>query len=296
MNIRQMLDVTTLISAHSSNLIELGLEIPQDALHRYWSCSRGRLRIWLSRLEAYPQEVTNATDNQRAAVSQRTMLLLNELFATELVTRVWGAILTACDRRRTHCDAELIARNVLMGHMEARQKGLRIMVNGPHVTLEQIAEVDSLRRRVERWTDLLLGHLVKQHGMGDFAFDVERSLDFGTTQLEEPCGPRRNQVWQLYRICLGGAFPEVNPPNRLHERFRIEIVRTMLACFPAEIFHESGPLKSNWLRQIAAETMEGPPRAGICTALRPAPHAPQANAADNSAATYSKLRRTSEEV
>lgn len=294
MTLRQMLEATTLISAHSSSLIELGQTLPQDALHRYWSCSRARLRIWTNRFDACTRESASCGADERSAQWEKTESLFNEVFVTELVTRVWGAILTACDRRQMLCDAELIARNVLLGHQEVRQKALRIMLNGPHITLDQIAQVDCLRRRVERWTDLLLGHLVIQYGMHDFAFDAARSFDFGTTQLAQPRGPRRDQVWQLYLLCLTGGFADISRPHPLHEKFRAEIIKTMLACFPAELFSEEGPLKSTWFRLVTQPTIqERPPRPGEQQRLRPStPAQPAKLAAPTPMPTpFPKLRR-----
>lgn len=252
MNTIQMLELTTIFSAQSSSLIDLGLALPPDALQRYWSCSRARLRIWGQWLDRYPQDAAATSAAERPDLRERTTGLLNELFVSELVTRVAGAVFTACDRRSSTCDAELVARNVLAAHQDVRQKGLKLMLDGPHVTLEQIAVIDCVRRRVERWTDLLLGHLVLQHGMHAFAFEPERALDFGTTQVEQPSSPRRNQVWQLYILCLQGAFADVHAAHPLFDQFRLQIARAMLACFPPELFGDDGLLKSAWLRRLDA--------------------------------------------
>lgn len=262
-----MVELTALMSAYGPNLIASPLAPPRDSLLRYWSCFKGAQRRWLDALHAWPRDVQQASPPERTALWEQTEPVLIEVFINEMPARVWGAILTASDRTRGICDAEPIARNILLGQMEVRQRALHLMVHGPHVTLDQIAAIDRLRRRIERWTDLFLGHLVKRYGLGDFAVDVERALDFGEEQLQAAGNPQERPIWDLYFVCLHAAFPEISPSRRFDEQFRLEICRSMLAAFPSDAFREAGPLKSTWLARLTRSSADqrNPSRSPVFT-------------------------------
>lgn len=271
MTLRQLIELTAIASINSPHVIESPAGPPRDALTRYWGCFKAAQRNWLNRLAAYPGEANCVSASERPKLWQRTEPILSEVFATELVARVWGAILTAGDRLRGTCDAEPFARNVLLGQLEARHLALRLMVNGPHVTLDQIAGLDRLRRKLERWTDLLLGHISKRFGLTDFPFDFERSLEYGEDQLQTGYDPRRSQIWDLYLLSLHAAFPATPAPAGVAESIRREIIASIYAAFPSVAFFGDGPFKSIGLGRIEREGFlrEGPPDASALVTVSP---------------------------
>jgi len=270
LNLRQIVELTAIVSAHSPNLIEASEPISHDALRRYEDLSQVRIRNWLEALDDLPREIVEAPAARRHLVWQRAEATLVDVLAGGLVARVWGAVLTACDRSRRSLAAEKIARTALAGQMQAQQGVLRLLVDGPHLTLERVVALDRLRRKIERWTDLLLGHLVRRHALGDFAFDLERSLDFGEEQLREIWEPRHNRIWDLYFVCLRSAFPDTELPGGIQGEWREDLVHSILGCFPPELFLDDGVLRSVRLNRLlnAAARREGPPRPARSTAAR----------------------------
>jgi len=260
-NLRQIVELTGIISAHSFNLIEARGRIPRAALARYGEYSEARARLWSTALEELPRQVTRASPRERPLVWGRAEGMLIDVLAGGLVARVWGAVLTSCDRARRTIAAEKLARSALSRQLQAQCKVLELMVAGPHLTLDRAAGLDRLRRKIERWTDLWLGHLVGRFALTDFAFDLERALDFGQEQLGESWEPRRQNVWQLYFICLHSAFPGIPLPGGEHDALRNDLFRSILACFPRELFLDDGRLKSIRLQRLmnGASRPEGPP-------------------------------------
>lgn len=211
-------------------------------------------------IDAYPRAVLQASHEQRQNVWQSTEPIIVDVLSTELLTRLWGAVLIAKDRAAGRFDAEPVARDVLLLHLDARQKVLRLLVDGPFVTLEQTARLDRLRRRIERWTDLLLGHILRKHPLGDFAFNFERALDFGEEQLQDRRGSQIQTIWELYLLCLRTSFPAEPLPEGFSGALRLEIMRAVLACFPPGMFFDEGPIKSTRIGQLLGEVgLEGPP-------------------------------------
>lgn len=265
LTIRQLIELTALASIYSPHVIESPVSPPREALTRYWGCFKAAQRMWINRLAAYPEEANAAAASERPQVWARTEPVLTEVFVTELVARVWGAILTAGDRARGVCEAEPLARNALIGQLEARKLALRLMVNGPHVSLDQIAALDRLRRRLERWTDVLLGHVVKRFGLADFAFDADRAFEFGEDQLQAGDDPQRTQIWDLYLLGLHAGIPDTPAPTPIAESVRKELIETIFAAFPPDAFHDDGPLQSIRLGRITRGSIfrDGPPELAV---------------------------------
>jgi hypothetical protein len=261
LNLRQFVELVGIVSAHSPNLIESRRPLSRDPLERYGDFSQVRIRNWLSALDDLPREVAATPLTLRPFVWQRAEVTLVDIFAGGLAARVWGAVLTACSRARRDLPAEKIARSALAGQLRAQTGALQLLLEGPCLTGERRAGLDKLRRRIERWTDLFLGHLVGRYALGDFAYDLDRALDFGQEQLRESWGPRQNRIWDLYFLCLNSVFPDDKLPGGIQAEWREELLHSILGCFPPEMFVEEGPLKSVRLQRFlnTGTLREGPP-------------------------------------
>jgi hypothetical protein len=255
-NLRALVELTAMISAHSPNLIESGARLPIDPLQRYWSCSRAQGRLWLSRLTDFPAEVATAPAERRLFLWQRMQPLVADVFAGDLTARVWGAVLAARDCQSGEICAGPIARSVLLQHESVRRRVLQLMLESPGFSAEDFSRLDRLRRRLERWNDVFVGHLVRRYGLSEFAFDPERAYEFGDEQLADSWETGDFQVWDMYLVCLRSVLPEASLPGGRLADLRHEIARTMLAAFPREAFLEFGPLKSVRLRRL----LSGNPR------------------------------------
>ena len=272
MKLGQLIEFAAIVSADSPNLIEASFLISDESLQRYDHWSRLRFCDWLSELDVLPREIAAAPAGKRADIWKQAEPLLIDVLAAGLVSRVWGAVLTACDRSRRTFSAEKLARNVLAEQTVVQQRVLRLMVDGPYLTLERVVGLDRIRRRIERWTDLLAGHVIRRYGLADFAFDVERALDFGEEQLRN-WGPQREPIWELYFVCLRSNFPDVPLPGGIQAQWRDEVFRSILQCLPGALFIDDGRLRSVRLQRLlnASTLPEGPPPAASFPRSLPSP-------------------------
>ena len=161
--------------------------------------------------------------------------MIEEILCAEVLTRVWGATLTALGHRRCDGRIEPIVRNVLNGHLEARRRALELLVDGPRIPWEDAAELDSLRRRAERWTDLLVAPLVLEHDVHDFAFDAKRSADFA--EAFATCDSAKNQsaAWSVLMPSLRLIFRRHDKPAP-HWEENQRIASALVKCFPEGLF------------------------------------------------------------
>lgn len=270
LTLQQVAEAMTLISAHSLQVIGNPSPLPRDALMRYWSCAHARLKDCRRTVRAYHDRCRTASPLERHLLWDQADSAVREVFISDLLCRTWGAILVACDQSRGIHDSEPIARHVLLRQMEVRQEVLLLMIEGQGIPMDRILQLDRIRRRLERWTDLVLGHLLKRFDLKDFAFDEQRALDFGREQMEAWNTNQHDRMWQLYLLCIRGGFAEQSVPMERHGQLRLESLRAMLACFTEDAFRDEGPLKTPWLARLTRSLAlrEGPPAvAGLLHAL-----------------------------
>jgi len=266
LELRDLLKLAAFVSVYSPHVIESPRELPAAALEQYWHASRNRNHSWIRRLQPRPSSPTSA----KHLCWNQTRRLVTEVFVSEVLTRVWTSVLVASDRRQAIRYAEPIARSVLVGHLEARRCCLELMVNGADVPLHELIELDRIRRRAERWTDVLLGPLVRQYPVSEFAFDTQRAADFARDLAGR--GPS-HLVWTLVLAGVQLAFaddrpggpvvdsPQAAQPSGVTSKGgslptssaglvsdvasdQLAIVQAILACFPADAFTEDGVFKS----------------------------------------------------
>lgn len=244
MHARELVELAALISAQGPALAKGSAPIPAGSVEQYWAASKIRLDRWARMLKEFSQEVAN---DQRQAASDRLATIVEEILMTEILTRVWGAAMAGYDRRRGTSSAEPIARSVMIGHMEARHRTLTILVQGRGLDRDAVARLNDLRRRVERWTDLLLANLLGPDEVGEYAIEPERAREFAEDVHRDGNQP----PWTLVTASLRAAFPRglsASPNGDLNER----IASSILGCFPADVFEATGLFRSLWLMRLMA--------------------------------------------
>ncbi len=253
MHTRQLVEVAALVAAHGPVLIEGPAEISPSSLEQYWVTSKCRCDRWLRAVKRLAN--SDAGDpEQRAAAAAEIRPLLEEIFLGEMVLRIWTAVLYAYDRRRGSNDAEPIAQNVLASHLEVRTRALVLLVHSPLLDGNEAVLLNRLRRRMERWTDLLLGYLDGEYKVSELGFDAARVVEFSTDLRQQPRSAARRQAWGLTLAALRLAFEHglaAESPNPVANH---DIAASILACFPADLFESTGMLRALWLVRLARTT------------------------------------------
>jgi len=178
--------------------------------------------------------------------------LFQEILAAELVCRIAAAAAAAHDTRRGEAELEPVARSVFTAHLEVRAKVLQLLLTGERQEVPAAKQLNDLRRRIERWTDLLLAHLATFTSVHDFAFEPNRAADFaddlrsGSSDEERQLG--QELLFASFRGSLLAHLTAASPNADLNET----IGRSLTALFgdaPAETVGESG-----WLARISRMT------------------------------------------
>src|SRR5262249_34885153 len=202
---RELVDVAGLVALHGPLLASGGQSPNATHLEQYWSTSRIRFESWSRALKAY-----SALDLKDELFDHdlwiETRAAIDGIFRSEILSRVFGAVLVACDQKRGGSLAEPIARSVLAAHMEARHRALALLVHGRGVSTPQAVAINRLRRRAERWSDVLIGGLMHLGDVSGFAVEPDRAQDFSADLARHADAPKHQQAWRLTLVSLRNAF------------------------------------------------------------------------------------------
>jgi hypothetical protein len=244
--------------------------LPPNSTHleQYRSSSRSRFDNWSRDLKSYSAlNLQDSRQNLDRWIEVRAAL--DEILTSEILTRVWSAVLVACDRSAGASLAEPIARSVLASHLEARHRALELLVHGRGVSTPQAVALNRLRRRAERWTDVLVGGLLHLADVREFAVEPERAEDFAADLALRRSHPGGLHAWRMTLVSLHNAFRAGLSPLAANPDANARITASILGCFPADLFDSTGLFQSLWMLRLAANTSDV--QGMISDLLRPGP-------------------------
>jgi hypothetical protein len=254
MHASELAQLAALVAHHTPTLVRTAEPIGEANLEQYWVASKCRLDGWLRALKAHEVRVAGAPPRERPGYWRVVRPLLDEILLSETLTRVWAAVGCAIDHRGGVGDIEPIGRSVMVGHLEARNRALQLIVFGQGLAADEAVSLNRLRRRVERWTDLMLGYVLLEHPATDFVFDRSRALDFAEDLRHERRDGTDGRAWELVLSSLQAAFQTQQRQPAAMAAQNQEIAAAVVGCLEPDLFDAQGVLKSLWhvrLTQVA---------------------------------------------
>ena len=251
MHARDLVELAALVAVHSPVLVHGSGRLPQSAFEDYWIASRCRLDRW-TRLLRRLADAGTQLPIPAPLHWVRVQPVLEEILASELLTRLWTATCIAYDRCRDEEELAPIARNVFHGHLEARRRLLQLLADGRAIELAHAVSLNKLRLRVERWTDMLLAHLARDVDVTEFAFEPDRAAEFADDLSHEAVAVERQFTCQLILSSLRAAFQtdlaDRSPNLDLNRRLGSAI----LGCFREDLFDVTRLVKPLWVERLSA--------------------------------------------
>jgi small-conductance mechanosensitive channel len=250
MHARELAELAALVAVHSPVIAQGRGRVPHSSTEQYWAASKCRLDRWGRLLR---QLAAAAGEPQRPATLAwpRVRPVLEEILVTELLTRMWTAAAAAYDAVHGDQDLEPIARNILAGHLDARRRLLGLLADGRAIQLPEAVKLNHLRRRVERWNDMLLAHLAQHIDIGEFAFEPQRARDFAEDLDQQSASVERRFTCQLVLVSMRASFSEGLTEHSPNGDLNRRIGSAVLAAFRDEISDSTGLVKSLWLERIS---------------------------------------------
>lgn len=256
MHARELVEFAALLASNGPAIIGHAVRLSDTGLEQYWSASRCRHERWSRSLKTFSYDLQFAKAKELAARWADFRNVLEEILTSEVLTRIWGAVCCGYERRRGLDEASPLVRNVIAGHLEARNRALNLMVYGRGLRVEEAVLLNRMRRRNERWNDMLLGYLQKSAEVGEFAFSTARVKEFAA---DAQASIHPETAWSLLLASLRIAYQRHMCPSSPNEDLNRRVAAGILACLPGELFESTGTIKSLWLlrMQHAATDTQG---------------------------------------
>jgi len=246
----ELVEVAGLVALQGPLLVDGGPVIHPSHLEQYWISAKCRSENWHRTLKLARENRDDTRPPTDRMVELRATL--DEIFLSEMLTRVWTAALVAHDRRWSLQTAEPLARSALDSQLEARHRALALLLEEHSLGTRQVVALNRLRRRVERWTDVLIGGLWHIGDTAEFAIDPERAADFAADLAWRRSQAGGKQAWRLTLLALRNAFRKGHSPVAANPDANARVTASILGCFQAELFDSIGLFQSLWMMRLTA--------------------------------------------
>jgi hypothetical protein len=249
MHVRELVELAAVVAVHSPAFARQGNAVPQAAIEQYWVASKCRIDRWLRLL----RRLTNAADEfplPAALAWPRVQPVLEEILASELLTRIWTAAAVAHDENRSDENLAPIARNIWLSHLDARRRLLALIAEGRSIGPERGQTLDRLRRRMERWSDMLLAHFSPLIDTAEFAVDAARARDFADDLIPHASAAERMLTCQIVQASLSASLaPSLHRQSPSADLNR-QIASAILACLPESLTPSGEVASTLWLERL----------------------------------------------
>ncbi len=177
MHARDLIELASFVAAEGSTLLGSVRRISPDAMAQYWMGSKCRLDRWGRTLREFRRQQVIGPGHAETAWSGMRGVC-EEVLASEMLVRVWSCVMLTLEAKLGGNEAKPLVKSVLDGHLEATNRVLNLLSVPALVSSRSAAELNRLRRLVERWTDLILGRLGPPFDFTALAYDAARAQDF----------------------------------------------------------------------------------------------------------------------
>lgn len=242
MQTAELVELATLAAVHGPTLIVGATGTSLVGLEDYWSVSKCRFDRWGTALGRLRRGEKPLFDDGPGTVRG----LIEEILGSEVLTRIWTAIVTVFDRRRDAQDNEIIVRSVYIGHQELRRRALKLLLGGPGLTSSEAVALNRLRHRLEQWTDMLLALPAVNDDVHEFAFESDRMRAHAAELKDDPTGEKAAFLQTTIRTFATRAFHESAPCADLNLR----LATSVLGGFAPELFDSCGVIRSLWMMRL----------------------------------------------
>jgi len=271
MHARELAQLATVVATHAPVLYRTNGKLSATSLDQYWTASKCRLDRWAKSLKTHSTVIEGASPRKQASHWATVRPFLEEILTSEVLTRVWTAVAIAYDQSRGTNEIEPVARSVMVGHLEARHRALTLMIFGQGVEANEAVMLNRLRRRTERWTDLLLSRIMIDYDVSELAFDRNRVHEFASDLRHEQRTGVAAHAWPLVIASLRAAFQKGISPIPACADLNDRIAGGILACFGPEMFDATGLPQSLWQIRLTNVTDDTAGMLEELLATEPAP-------------------------
>jgi len=245
-NQRDLAESAAIIARHAELIVHSDHPLDSALIEEYWVASRRRWKSWNAR------EVLSTSFAESSQLAE-------EIMVAEMPARVWTAVYYGHCQHHSNPDGLRLIRQALRWHVEARQATIQGLIDTYNRTeLTGLLRLDRVRRRVERWTDLLIGTITR-HGVAlHLAFDPDRCRNNAESMQNNPAA---EAIWPLTIAGLTRSFSTAPKFVEDSARHHTAVLKSQLAAFPLGAFRNDGRPLSAPLNRVVQKLFDRIPHA-----------------------------------
>ncbi len=256
MHANDTVEVAGVVATQATALVTDRQRLSASSLSGYWHASRDRLETWAACLSAHRRRAGSECPATSTDIDLRSLRVIHDLFATELLTRVWTCVMAGSDAAHrenvfTPCHGIFASHRDLA--RQAIDETVQVLHHDGYATSsiqQEAVELMRFRSRVERWTDLLIGFLVVRFGDARYAFEPDRARDFAVDIRRHGQLGRSREAWELTLQSLRLAFQNRRLGHSPHADDHRRVAKHILACFDPTLVDSVGILDSLWVTRL----------------------------------------------
>jgi hypothetical protein len=249
MQTAELVELAVVIVRQAPTLPLVESTVGLGGIENYWAASKCRFDRWGRTLKQLGDGDRQAFEAGGATVRG----LIEEILGSEVLTRVWTAVVAAFDRKRGTQDNDIVVRSVYIGHLEMRHRVLKLLCEGTSLPWRDAVDMNRLRRRTELWTDMLLAPLSARGEAREFAFEPDRLRQFaddlspGGAVAADGCDPAG-----FLEISVQAAAKSSLRTRSPNDDLNRSVASAVLEAFPSHLFDAHGLFRSIWMLRLAA--------------------------------------------
>ena len=239
---------------HATRLVELAAIVAEQhhficrqpigpdewAADQFWVICRARLNEWARLLRNAESIKQFSAGFDATRFWADTQPVIEEVFFSEICTRVWCATLSVIEQQGQPGELDPIARSVFVSSLEARRRALRLILFAKGLPGVATSSVNQLRMQCEVWTDYLLSELGDTQLVQQYCFDRLRLKRIEQTRQNQThlrtAKFRRSARFLAMRYALT-TYPA---GHAICGELNSEIASVIISCLPSAAFDGSG--------------------------------------------------------
>ena len=241
MNQRDLAEAAAILARHADLIIDCDHPLDSSLIEEYWVASRRRWKSWSNR------EFASTSFNESSQLAE-------EIMVAEMPTRVWTAAYYVHCLNHRNPDGLRLVRQAFQWQVEARQSVIHGMIDTYHrVEVSSLLRLDRVRRRVERWTDFLIGTITRYGVALNLAFDPDRCRNNAEAMQDNPTA---EAIWPLTIAGLTRSFSTTPRFSEESARCNTAVLQAQLAALPPGAFRNDGRPFSSPMNRVVQRLLD----------------------------------------
>lgn len=254
MHASQLAEIASWTAVYSETLVFGQQEQSELVAKEYWTASKSRLNRWVTALRMFQDDLNDENRSHDPWPAIETVV--QEILISEFMTRIFSATVLAHDWYQGTDELHGLAHSIHVSHIEAKNRAIRVLLAGQADNEVVFDRLNTLRRKIERWTDLFLAQVPNLVTARMFGFDSNRVSDFFNEQRHHR-GPEFSRRQHILMASFASEMKKYCSSYSANPSLNSRIGSGVMSCFPADRFDSLGLPKSArilWMEKSHTDT------------------------------------------